>query len=182
MSEDTTIRLDIRKIVGGFVIGLVALFVLNTVGTTVNSVAAIDTALVSLVVLILAILVGFGASKLIPRSDFIFEVETDRNKAVRMKELNLEEAQEDRRTVLERILGTYDKLSIEKMSKLLEISDPLMLERWLLRLPKELPIKISGENVIIDQSQLSTDDELSSTIDQLIDSFDSMELSKVGKL
>ena len=56
--------------------------------------------------------------------------------------------------ILERVLRTYDKISIKKLAKFLDIQ-PDRLELWLLSLDETIPIKIRGDDIFIDSTYVT---------------------------
>ena len=56
--------------------------------------------------------------------------------------------------VLERVLHTYERISLKKLAKFLDIQVD-RLELWLLSLDESIPIKISGEDIFIDSAYVT---------------------------
>lgn len=72
---------------------------------------------------------------------------------------------------LVRILTRYKSISIEKMTKLLDLDDSITLEKWLLELPDELAFKIEEEEVIMPEILYTKSPESEKRIKELLKSF-----------
>jgi hypothetical protein len=72
---------------------------------------------------------------------------------------------------LVRILTRYKSISIEKMTKLLDLDDSITLEKWLLELPDELAFKIEEEEVIMPEVLYTKSPESEQRIKELLKSF-----------
>ena len=75
---------------------------------------------------------------------------------------------------LELVLKRYNKIKLEKMAELLDFEDPLELERWILTLPDDYPMKIEEDSVIFEEQMVDQ-------IDSLLGKFEEWETEGRGK-
>lgn len=83
---------------------------------------------------------------------------------------------EQRKQMLARALKMYEELPLPKLAELLEMESTVELEKWLLMLPDEMPVKISGDAIRVEAGG-----DVTGAIDQLMTSFSAWEAEKVGK-
>lgn len=85
---------------------------------------------------------------------------------------------EKRKRLLARAVNMYDEVPLARLAKLLQIDDPIELEKWLLELSDALPLTIAGESLKFDAAARV---DLTATLDQLMASFQVWEREKFGK-
>ena len=80
-----------------------------------------------------------------------------------------------RRNRLDELLKTYDELSLEKMTRLMDLKDNTELENFLIELPENVPVKILGNKV-----RLGRHDFTSSMIEKMDKALEGWERSGFG--
>lgn len=116
----------------------------------------------------------FGDSALVSTiNQNLAKVESAREQAERAKRVP------EMKQMLNKALKLYDELPLSKLASLLGMKDEIELEKWLLMLPDDFPIKILGDKIKVDVQE---GQDIGGAIDQLMDSFSAWESTKEGKI